>query len=338
MATAQILVGNVFKRILEIPDQSVRTCITSPPYFNLRSYDTATWEGGDPECEHETRLSSTCLHCGARQFDEGIGLEDTPEEYIEKLVGVFREVRRVLTDDGTLWVNIGDSYAAGKVGRDDSGNNGKFGGTRLEPKQRSAPPGYKQKDLIGIPWMLAFALRNDGWFLRSDIIWDKSGNVMPESVKDRPTKSHEYVFLLTKKKKYFYDHLAIAEPVVRGAAGSKFNQGKTAGHQLNRSSDKERVETELRNKRDVWRINTRPLKSAHFAVMPEALVEPCVLAGSSVGDMVLDPFSGSGTVGVVSLRHGRSFIGIELNDEYADLSVNRIEKSVDGSLVSSIVE
>ena len=267
---ARILVGDVRTRLSEIPDQSVQSCVTSPPYWGLRDYGEASQ----------------------------IGLEQSPNEYVEQLVQVFREVWRVLADDGTLWLNIGDSYG-------------------------------KEKQLIGIPWRLAFALQADGWYLRSDIIWAKP-NPMPESVTDRPTKSHEYVFLLSKSPRYYYDHEAVKEPAITkgrsfGGApsgtyskGSGRNDGGThygAGYKTG----------ETRNKRDVWTIATKPFKGAHFAVMPEALVEPCILAGSAEGDTVLDPFTGSGTVAVVANRHGRNFVGTELNPEYAEIAKARIK-------------
>jgi DNA modification methylase len=280
-----------------------------------------------------------------------LGLEKTPEEYISKMVAVFAEVRRVLRDDGTLWLNIGDSYA----------NDGKWGGStggkhaaslHGEPIGRAKrDTGLKPKDLVGIPWMLAFALRADGWYLRQDIIWAKS-NPMPESVQDRCCKSHEYLFLLTKSAKYYFDHEAIKEPCVKGFAGLTFTEGKTGEHQLGRASTKPRIGAdrkelrsdiesrhrseipggqsleaspgETRNKRDVWTVATQPYKEAHFATFPPKLIEPCILAGCPVGGVVLDPFAGSGTTGVVALRHGRDFLGIELNPGYIALAHKRI--------------
>ena len=265
-----ILLGDVRQRLSEIPEGSVRTCITSPPYFGLRDYGV---EGQ-------------------------IGLEQTPDAYVAEMVSVFREVWRVLADDGTLWLNIGDSYG-------------------------------KEKQLIGIPWKVAFALQADGWYLRSDIIWAKP-NPMPESVTDRCTKSHEYVFLLSKSPRYYYDHEAIKEESVTNTEGQSIRFG---GSKYGDSTDPKNAtksgniyeDTGKRNKRDVWTINTKPFKGAHFAVMPEALVEPCVLAGSAEGDTVLDPFTGSGTVAVVANRHGRNFVGTELNPEYAEIAKARIK-------------
>ena len=314
---ARILIGDVRSRLAELADGSVQTCITSPPYFGLRDYG----------------------------HDGQIGLEPTPDDYVKELVAVFREVWRVLADDGTLWLNLGDSYAGGRPEKDKG-----WAEYDIERSPHLRTDGIAPKNLLGIPWRVAFALQADGWWLRQDIIWAKP-NPMPESVTDRCTKSHEYLFLLSKSARYFYDHEAVEEPSVaqnehdqtgtarigipgqsdhkgnRGMSkGSSFNSGKTAVHQQERSSKRARVENEefTRNKRDVWTIPTKPFKGAHFAVMPEALVEPCVLAGSREGDLVLDPFAGSGTVGVVSLRHQRNFVGCELNPEYAEMAKNRI--------------
>lgn len=270
---ARILVGDAVDRMGDIADETVQTVVTSPPYFGLRDYG----------------------------HDGQIGLERDPDDYINELVGVFREVKRILRPDGTLWLNIGDSYAGS--GKGPAGNLGKTHNERHMEGKHSAivPDGMKPKDLIGIPWMLAFALRADGWFLRQDIIWAKP-NPMPESVQDRCTRSHEYLFLLTKSRNYFYDSEAIKEP----------------------SADSLTV----KNKRSVWTVPTKPYRGAHFAVMPEALAEPCVLAGSREGDIVFDPFTGSGTVGVVSLRHGRDFLGTELSPDFASLALERISTSV----------
>jgi len=294
---AEILVGDVRTRLAEIPDGSIQTCVTSPPYWGLRDYGQ----------------------------DNQIGLEESPQDYINSMVEVFREVWRVLADDGTLWLNMGDSYVG-------TGNKGLWKDPKY-PDGRNAQSvalnnkveGLKPKDLVGIPWRLAFALQADGWYLRQDIIWAKP-NPMPESVTDRCTKSHEYLFLLSKSNKYYFDNEAIKEPTVtkdntnRDRDSSKLNntpgRSKSGGLKTNNY--------DMRNKRDVWNISTKPFKGAHFAVMPEALVEPCILAGSRLGDLVLDPFTGSGTVAVVSLKHGRDFIGTELNPKYADIAVDRI--------------
>lgn len=281
-------------------------CVTSPPYFGLRDYG------------HEGQ----------------IGLEQTPEQYIAAMVEVFRCVRDVLTDDGTLWLNIGDSYAStgghGSIGA----NSQRAGRSNIEVqnarKGYAGGDGVKTKDLIGIPWMLAFALRADGWYLRQDIIWHKS-NPMPESVRDRCTKSHEYLFLMAKSGRYFFDSEAMREDAVKGASGSSFNTGKTGAHQMGRSSDAERVEDGKRNRRSVWTVATRPYKGAHFATFPPALIEPCILAGSRPGGIVLDPFIGSGTTAQVALQHGRQYLGCELNRDYGQLQDERISSKPNAS-------
>jgi DNA modification methylase len=297
MSKAKIIVGDVRTALQLVPEQSVQTCITSPPYWGLRDYG----EG------------------------DQIGLEETPQQYVDQMVQVFREVWRVLKDDGTLWLNIGDSYSGS--GKGPAGNLGATHNERHMEGKHSAivPAGLKPKDLVGIPWRLAFALQADGWYLRQDIIWHKP-NPMPESVTDRCTKSHEYVFLLSKSRQYFYDYVAIKEDATTEYKESKPNP--YALHVQSGGKDTQNLGSSTldgkRNKRDVWTVATKPYKGAHFAVMPEALVEPCILAGSAAGDTVLDPFTGSGTVGMVALRHNRNFVGTELNPEYAELAVDRI--------------
>ena len=305
MSEYKLHLGNCLDHLEFMPDNSVNCCVTSPPYFGLRDYG----------------------------MDGQIGLEQTPEEYVDKMVEVFREVRRVLRDDGTLWLNIGDSYA----GSGGAGNQYKPGGiaktgtnapSTWSAEYKTKPvtqrlAGFKSKDLIGIPWMLAFALRADGWYLRQEIIWHKP-NPMPESVKDRCTKAHEQIFLLSKSPRYYFDSEAMKEDAVKGAAGSTFNKGKTADHQLGRSSDKERVDDGKRNRRSVWSVATRPYKGAHFATFPPALIEPCILAGCPVGGVVLDPFGGSGTTAGVAVAPGRKAIICELNPEYGKLMPDRV--------------
>jgi DNA modification methylase len=297
MTDWEILTGDVRQRLADIPDGSVRCCVTSPPYWGLRDYGEA----------------------------DQIGLEQTPEAYVAELVEVFREVRRVLADDGTLWLNLGDSYNGSGGAGGDYSEGGLKDGQPKYPGRRLAS--LKPKDLVGIPWRVAFALQADGWWLRQDIIWHKP-NPMPESVTDRCTKAHEYVFLLTKSARYYYDANAVAEPAIhaghtvktyasgKNQSGQPFRDTATGGHDVHVG--------ETRNRRTVWSIATKPFKAAHFAVMPEALAEPCVLAGSAPGDLVLDPFSGSGTVAVVALRNNRRFIGVELNPEYVDIANDRI--------------
>jgi DNA modification methylase len=355
----QILVGDVRQMLQQIPNQSVQCVVTSPPYWGLRDYGTALWIGGDQSCDHLGKPMATkaninrntgtgndvknatarefykfaCGKCGAQRQDSQIGLEQTPQEYVAQMVKVFREVLRVLADDGVLWLNIGDSYAGS--GKGPAGNLGAKHNERHLEHRHSAivPKGLKPKDLVGIPWRLAFALQDDGWYLRQDIIWAKP-NPMPESVRDRCTKSHEYVFMLTKSSHYYYDNDAIKEPALwaqdaRADSGRLTYNGKRQGE--NGTGQEAFVAIKQhRNKRDVWTIPTKPFKGAHFAVMPEALVEPCILASSKPDDVVLDPFTGSGTVGVVALRHNRSFVGVELNPEYAQIAKTRIENTNDG--------
>jgi DNA modification methylase len=298
-----ILCGDALTVLSEMEDQSVNCCVTSPPYFGLRDYGE----------------------------DGQLGLERTPEEYVANLVAVFREVHRVLRDDGTLWLNLGDSYnTAGRVGH----------GTRQGYKQgtnrasatgadhcRPSVDGLKEKDLIGIPWMVAFALRADGWYLRSDTIWSKP-NPMPESVTDRPTKAHEYVFLMSKSQQYYYDAEAIKEPCVGQNAHDTTGPGYHAPGQSPNTGSRGGNGTKTRNRRSVWTVATQPYKGAHFATFPEKLIEPCVLAGCPTNGTVLDPFAGSGTTGAVAKRLGRGFIGIELNPDYIGLCEERIAKVV----------
>jgi DNA modification methylase len=265
-------------------------------------------------------------------------LEQTPEAYVAEMVAVFREVWRVMADDGVLWLNLGDSYnGSGGAG----GDYGVGGLKEGQPKYPGRKVGtLKPKDLVGIPWRVAFALQDDGWYLRQDIIWAKP-NPMPESVTDRCTKAHEYVFMLTKSAKYYFDNDAIREPSV-GKFNPNFKPKKKDWREIGWPSDSDGKATKTgnpiqatnpqapengRNKRSVWTITTKPFRGAHFAVMPEALVEPCVLASTRPNDLVLDPFTGSGTVAVVALKHGRNFIGTELNPEYAEIAFNRIESS-----------
>lgn len=269
--TAFVLLGDVRERLADLETGSVQACVTSPPYWGLRDYGS----------------------------DNQIGAEADPHQFVTTIVDVFRQVHRVLRNDGVLWLNLGDSYYNNFGGGSASMTTGnatavKQRGRRNVPKHET----LKLKDLIGIPWEVALALRNDGWYLRQDIIWAKP-NPIPESVTDRCTKSHEHLFMLTKSPKYFFDNNAIKEPATTGEG--------------------------LRNKRDVWTIPVRPFKDAHFAVMPEALVEPCVLSSTRKGDVVLDPFMGAGTVGLVAVRNQRVFAGCELNEQYVDIAKRRLE-------------
>jgi site-specific DNA-methyltransferase (adenine-specific)/site-specific DNA-methyltransferase (cytosine-N4-specific) len=269
---ADILSGDSRKLLRKFPDRSFQTCVTSPPYWGLRDYG----------------------------IDGQIGAETTVDEYCADLVAVFREVRRTLRDDGTLWLNIGDSYTSGgRTWRDADQKNSARGMDYRAP----TPEGLKPKDLIGVPWRLAFALQADGWYLRTDIIWHKP-NGQPESVKDRPVRSHEYVFLLSKSGRYFYDAEAVKEP----------------------TADRKG----FRGRRTVWSLNTEPFSGAHFAVFPPELARLCILGGSRPGDVILDPFLGSGTTGMVASQAGRGFVGIELNSEYAALARERINDAQPG--------
>ena len=275
-------------------------------------------------------MSRDCLSCGAVRIDSQLGLEATPEEYVSNLAEVFREVRRVLRNDGTLWLNLGDSYATGggAVGRCPGGGEQgerflRQGHINTQPN-RMPIPGLKPKDLVGIPWRVAFALQADGWWLRSDIIWNKP-NPMPESVTDRPTKAHEYIFLLTKSARYYYDAEAIAEVSVYDGAQRSQPRGDFSGKGAAKPGlEPFRSVGPTRNKRTVWTVTTKPYAEAHFATFPTKLIEPCVLAGCPEGGTVLDPFAGSGTTGMVALRAGRRFIGIELNPEYCEMARHRI--------------
>ena len=285
-----------------------QTCVTSPPYFDLRDYG----------------------HPGQ------IGLEETPEQYIAAMVDVFRCVRDVLADDGTLWLNIGDSYArqGGKHSdqpRNWDGRKKDAGAMHATRHVDNLGDTYKPKDLIGIPWMLAFALRADGWYLRQDIIWHKS-NPMPESVRDRCTKAHEYIFLLSKSERYYFDSEAMKEPAVTNDTRRPY--GSPGANMLDKrgaqGKGEQRTNTDgtLRNRRSVWTIPTRPYKGAHFATFPPALIEPCILAGSKPADIVLDPFMGSGTTAQVAQQLGRQYIGCELNEQYVCLQTKRTEQKV----------
>lgn len=327
-----------------------QTCITSPPYYGLRDYGTGKWIGGDENCSHkrdskysdktitghankdltvgDAIYKSVCPRCGAIREDRQLGLEETPEEYIKAMVEVFRCVWDVLEDDGTLWLNIGDSYYNYRPGKGQALVKQTVANNNQDLPQTCARrgnklDGLKEKDLIGIPWMLAFALRADGWYLRQDIIWHKP-NPMPESVGDRCTKSHEYIFLLSKSRKYHFDHVAIKEPVkedwgTRDRTNGKYHNEGT-GLQPHTGLEKS---YEMANKRSVWTVNTKPYSGAHFAVFPTELIEPCILAGAPVGAVVLDPFMGSGTTAQVAQDLGRQYIGCELNPEYGKLQKKR---------------
>ena len=326
-----IINGNSLEVLKSLPDNSIDCCVTSPPYYALRDYGC----------------------------DGQIGLEETPEKYIESLCDVFSEVRRVLTPEGTLWLNIADSYWGGgwrnaqfneHSGDIQKGSKGTYCGLSL-PACKGNVGDYKPKDLIGIPWMLAFALRSQGWYLRQDIIWQKP-NPMPESVTDRCTKSHEYIFLLSKSQRYYFDHEAIQEkatssdkPRVFGANNQKGTLRNDIGRVYkprtkNCQYDGQRPNSmhlareagmsdeiyPVRNKRDVWTVNTKPCKEAHFATYPFELIKPCILAGCPENGIVLDPFMGSGTTAIVARSLNRNYLGVELNPEYIKIAHKRLEK------------
>ena len=376
MNTHHIILGDCITGMKTLSDKCVQTCITSPPYFGLRDYGTGSWEGGDIECDHvdtaamaerlrqkksmiavgermdgstRTRVhdeqigqgiqyNHSCKKCGAKRVDSQIGQEDTVDGYVQKMVEVFREVRRILRDDGTLWLNLGDSYMSAKncapPPQTVANGNARSMPTDFIPANRKDQDGLKTKDLIGIPWRVALALQADGWYLRQDIIWSKP-NPMPESVTDRCTKSHEYIFLLSKKPHYYYDHEAVKEPARNwGTRDRTEMRDGTTDPKLKHHGlqGKEWEENPLKNKRSVWTVNAKGYKGAHFAVYPEELVTPCVLAGCPAGGTVFDPFTGSGTTAVVALKNGRNYIGTELNPEYIKIAEARIKESIPQTL------
>jgi DNA modification methylase len=296
--------GDCIQTMKQWPDACVQTCITSPPYYGLRDYG----------------------------HDGQIGLEETPEAFVQKLIEVFREVRRVLKDDGTLWLNLGDSYNGASANR--TGQNGYDDGrtNRTSRFSTGGIDGLKPKDLIGIPWRVAFALQADGWYLRQDIIWHKP-NPMPESVTDRCTKAHEYIFLLSKSSKYYFDNEAIKEPSVYHGIDSRSDMGniryegkRTEGEASANGQQSFVTINETRNKRSVWSVTTKPYSGAHFATFPPDLIEPCILAGCPEGGIVLDPFMGSGTTAHTALRAGRKYVGCELNGDYIKLANQRLSQ------------
>jgi DNA modification methylase len=309
----KIFCGNALDILKEIPSESVNMCVTSPPYYGLRDYG----------------------------IKGQIGNELSPCEYIQNLVNIFEEVKRVLKHDGTLWVNIADSYAgSGRGGWDKESiiSNTKSLYPQYNPSCCKMPKlwrGIKPKDMIGVPWLLAFSLREKGWYLRSDIIWHKK-NGMPESVKDRPTKNYEHLFLLAKSPKYYYDYKSIQEPIANSTkARYKRGVGENKYAHMNKDLNYQKIFQprthtdlgEMRNKRDVWSVSTNAVKiPGHFAIYPEKLIEPCIIAGAPIGGVVLDPFFGSGTTGVVAIKNSRQYIGIELNPEYCRIAQERIDK------------
>ena len=305
--TVRILTGDCRDVLATLPAESVHCCVTSPPYFGLRDYG-----------------------CVGQ-----IGLESTYQDFVAQMVAVFREVRRVLRADGTLWLNLGDTYAGGGNGGSGSFEHHRANWRQVPARsgQRNSVSGLKPKDLCGIPWRVAFALQADGWWLRQDIIWSKP-NPMPESVTDRCTKAHEYVFLLSKSERYYFDQKAIAEPAVKaGQVLHSHDTGAKDRQDVSDTNDRrtriglanwDQAQPDTRNKRSVWDVTTAPFAKAHFATFPPALIEPCILAGCPKGGVVLDPFFGAGTTGLVADRLQRDCIGIELNPAYADMARKRI--------------
>ena len=317
----EIKVGDSLEVLKTMDDESVHCCVTSPPYWALRNYD---------------------------HLDQ-LGQEATPEEYVDKLVAIMGEVHRVLRSDGTLWLNLGDSYVgSGAKGQWKDPKNKKGRNGQQDKAQNNKVQGLKPKDMVGIPWRVAFALQAEGWWLRSDIIWHKT-NPMPIPVKDRPTSCHEHIFLLSKSQKYYYDKDAILEPLMNptrvdppgtsGFGGNKHtgNRDKTLNNAYS-GTLYDATKLKGKNKRDVWTVATNGYKGAHFAVYPPKLIEPCILAGCPDGGIVLDPFSGSGTTGIVALNNQKNYIGIELNPEFAELSHKRIKDEVPNTLVEHMSE
>ena len=342
-----IKIGDCLEVLKTLPKNHFDTVVTSPPYYGLRDYNTGTWVGGDPNCPHKrlTKISKDtatghanmydhgdvvgdaiyrqkCPICGAERKDSQIGLELTPQDYVRRLVEVFRGVRDTLKEDGTVWLNLGDTYhnyRADGLNVKQTLHKDKHDQPEVSPNRANKIQGLKEKDLMGIPWRVAFALQEDGWYLRQDIIWHKP-NPMPESVKDRCTKAHEYIFLLSKNSHYYFDHEAIQEEatykdVMRGGSTNRYEQNNFGG-------DNKMYDT--RNKRSVWTVNTKPYKEAHFAVFPTDLIEPCIKAGCPKDGHVLDPFGGSGTTGLVADRLNRNATIIELNKDYVEIAEDRL--------------
>ena len=399
MSEYSLLQGNTLDVLKTLSDESVDCVCTSPPYYGLRDYQTGEWIDGDENCKHKphntpgpnadvgntisllgrTPYKHYCPECGAIRVDQQLGLEDTPEMYVDNIVQVFREISRVLKDTGTVWVNLGDTYmgnggASRHLGYNDPKYENGRNGDHIEP-QAFKHNYIKPKSLIGIPWRVALAMQYEGWIIRSDIIWHKI-NPLPESVRDRPTKAHEYIFLLVKNQKYYYDIDAIREPFadgtlprlrrgvsdhhkwLNGADGQSAHTmsiprpnlnkifGRTERKMLNTGFggdgpglhehsgyfDKDgrpRFNEKGRNRRTVWTVSVKPLKEKHYAAYPQELIEPCILAGCPVGGVVLDPFCGSGTTGIVALQNDRRFIGIDLNTEYLSITEKRLTQVTD---------
>jgi len=365
-----IIVGDCRDTLATLPDGCVNTVVTSPPYYGLRDYGTAEWDGGDSDCDHRHQLGgegpassvqsgnkgsqtinykTVCRKCGAVRIDKQIGLEATLEEYVDNMVEVFRGVWRVLRKDGTVWLNLGDSYAgsgrglmgSGKHADNKDSKQGTNRGSTVGEFPRQRIGNLKPKDLMGVPWRVAFALQQDGWYLRSDIIWHKP-NPMPSSVKDRPTTSHEYMFLLAKSRKYYYNGDAVREPAKdwgkRDRSKGKYTSDRNDSGQANHAglTDGDFAKRG-RNRRTVWTVTTSRYKGAHFATFPKALIDPCVKAGCPDGGTVMDIFGGAATTAVVANENRCNSILLELNADYADFSEKRIADEVGGLLATTEV-
>ena len=358
MDKIKILHGNVFDKIKELNENSIDCVVTSPPYWGLRDYGTGTWIGGDKNCPHKrlTKISKDtktghagmfkkgnvvgdaiykkyCPECGAKRKDEQLGLEETYQEHIKNIVNLFEEIKPKLKESATIWLNYGDSYSNGK--RTSTTNQTLRGNKNYGVTRTPVQEGIKEKDLVMIPNRIAIALQDAGWYIRSEIIWHKP-NPMPESVRDRPTSAHEKIWLITKSKKYYYDADAIREPVAQGTItrlsekNLKNQKGSTRGNGGMKSNGNMKAvgNMETKNKRNVWTVTTKPCKEAHFATFPKDLIEPCIKAGCPEGGIVLDPFGGSGTTGIVASQNNRNAILIELNKDYIDIANKRIHKEL----------
>jgi len=344
MIINQIIQGDTLTELMKLPDECVDMIVTSPPYWNLRDYQTGKWIGGQSDCDHQMPRNKgrvtpgdkqsinqgsqpdvwkECQKCGAKKVDDQIGLEKDPQDYVNRMTEIFHEAKRVLKKTGTLWLNLGDTYSAQRWSNNKGTGFMRTGKNSMKCEVQQKESGLPDKNLVGIPWRVAFALQATGWILRQDIIWSKP-NPMPESVKDRCTKSHEYIFLFSKSQNYYFNNEAIKEKSTQNGkphpTGQKISPdrndtdmaGKTIGDGI------------TRNKRSVWTITTKPFKDAHFATFPEDLIAPMILAGCPKEGIVLDPFMGSGTTAVVAKKLKRNYIGIELNLDYIKIAEARI--------------
>jgi DNA modification methylase len=356
MRKIKILHGNCIDKIKELDDNSIDCVVSSPPYFGLRDYGTAQWKGGNPNCSHAygrntrgglsdfqknnkgsfgdeaVKSGECCKLCGAKRIDEQFGLEKTYQDYLANTVKVFETFKPKLKDTATIWWNVGDSYSSGK--RTSTTNQSLRGNKNYGVTRTPVQNGIKEKDLLMIPNRVAIALQDAGWYIRSEIIWHKP-NPMPESVRDRPTSAHEKIWLITKSKKYYYDADAIREPLAASSLNRlnqdiKNQKGSTRGNGGMKSNGNMKAvgNKETKNKRNVWTVTTKPCKEAHFATFPKDLIEPCIKAGCPEGGLVLDPFGGSGTTGIVAAQNNRNAVLIELNQKYIDIAKKRIDKEL----------